>query len=324
MALIKVEPGVYLPSNPDGVVIDINRKLGRPLQSHAKAPFMATFKIKKELVDYDEQGHKQSFEIEKWQSAIFKVGDDCRQDVLALQLISMFRTIWSNAGLDLYVFPYRVTATAPGCGVIDVLPNSTSRDMLGREAVNGLYEYFITKFGPENLIEFQNARNNLIKSLAAYSIISYLLQFKDRHNGNIMYDEQGHILHIDFGFCFDIVPGGVRFEAAPFKLTHEMIMVLGGNDQTQSFKWFEELCVKGYLSCRPYMEFIVRSIIPMLESGLPCFKENTIKNLRQRFVPTKSEKEAALYFRKLIKKSMESFYTKGYDEFQRLTNGIPY
>ena len=25
---------------------------------------MATFKIKKELVDYDEQGHKQSFEIE--------------------------------------------------------------------------------------------------------------------------------------------------------------------------------------------------------------------------------------------------------------------
>ena len=93
--------------------------------------------------------------------------------------------------------------------VLLILPNSTSRDMLGREAVNGLYEYFITKFGPENLIEFQNARNNLIKSLAAYSIISYLLQFKDRHNGNIMYDEQGHILHIDFGFCFDIVPGGL-------------------------------------------------------------------------------------------------------------------
>ena len=324
MALIKVEPGVYLPSNPDGVVVDINRKLGKPLQSHAKAPFMATFKIKKDVFDYDEHGMKTTYEIEKWQSAIFKVGDDCRQDVLALQLISIFRTIWSNAGLDLYVFPYRVTATAPGCGVIDVLPNSTSRDMLGREAVNGLYEYFITKFGPENLIDFQNARNNLVKSLAAYSIISYLLQFKDRHNGNIMYDDEGHILHIDFGFCFDIVPGGVKFEAAPFKLTLEMILVLGGSDTTQSFKWFEELCIKGYLSCRPYMELIVRTVTPMLESGLPCFKENTIKNLRQRFVPSKSEKEAALYFRKLIKKSMESFYTKGYDEFQRLTNGIPY
>lgn len=324
MAKIPVQPGVYLPSNPDGVVIDINRKSGKPLQSHAKAPFMATFKIKKDIEEVNEYGEIVRTPIERWQSAIFKVGDDCRQDVLALQLISVFRTIWSTAGLDLYVFPYRVTATAPGCGVIDVLPNSVSRDMLGREAVNGLYEYFITKFGPENSIEFQQARNNLIRSLAAYSVISYLLQFKDRHNGNIMYDDQGHILHIDFGFCFDIVPGGVKFEVAPFKLTHEMVMVLGGSENTQAFQWFEELCIKGFLACRPYMETIVRCVTPMMESGLPCFKENTIKKLRQRFVPNKTEKDALLYFRSLVKKAMESYYTKGYDEFQRLTNGIPY
>ncbi|KAF7583656.1 Phosphatidylinositol 3- and 4-kinase family protein [Clavispora lusitaniae] len=324
MAKIELQPGVYLPSNPDGVLVDINRKSGKPLQSHAKAPFMATFKIRKEVDDFDEYGNIVSVPIEKWQSAIFKVGDDCRQDVLALQLISVFRTIWLNAGLDLYVFPYRVTATAPGCGVIDVLPNSTSRDMLGREAVNGLYEYYTTKFGPESSIEFQQARNNLIRSLAAYSIISFLLQFKDRHNGNIMYDDQGHVLHIDFGFCFDIVPGGVKFEAVPFKLTKEMVMVLGGSNSTQAFKWFEELCIKGYLACRPYMELIVRCVKPMLESGLPCFKDSTIKKLRKRFVPTKSEREAALYFKGLINKSYESFYTTGYDEFQRLTNGIPY
>jgi hypothetical protein len=34
--MIKVDPGVYLPSNPDGVLVDIDRKSGRPLQSHAK------------------------------------------------------------------------------------------------------------------------------------------------------------------------------------------------------------------------------------------------------------------------------------------------
>ena len=45
---IQVEMGVYLPSNPDGVVIGIDRKSGKPLQSHAKAPFMATFRIRKE------------------------------------------------------------------------------------------------------------------------------------------------------------------------------------------------------------------------------------------------------------------------------------
>lgn len=324
MAKIEIKPDVYLPSNPDGVVVDINRKAGKPLQSHAKAPFMATFKIRKEAEDVTETGDISMVLFEKWQSAIFKVGDDCRQDVLALQLISVFRTIWADAGVNLFLFPYRVTATAPGCGVIDVLPNSTSRDMLGREAVNGLYEYFVSKFGPEISTGFQRARNNFIKSLAAYSIITYLLQFKDRHNGNLMYDDQGHVLHIDFGFCFDIAPGGVKFEAAPFKLTHEMVLVLGGSAHTQAFRWFEELCVKGFLACRPYMEEIIRVVVPMLESGLPCFKESTIRKLRARFVPHKSDREASIFMRSLIRKSMESFYTKGYDEFQRLTNGIPY
>jgi phosphatidylinositol 4-kinase len=36
MAKIDVDIGVYLPSNPDGRVVDIDKKSGRPLQSHAK------------------------------------------------------------------------------------------------------------------------------------------------------------------------------------------------------------------------------------------------------------------------------------------------
>jgi phosphatidylinositol 4-kinase A len=121
MKKIKLDVGVYLPSNPDGDVIGIDRKSGRPLQSHAKAPFMATFRIKRvrklgngnsqDMVDGADEGETVT---EVMQSAIFKVGDDCRQDVLALQLISAFRNIFNSVGLDLYLFPYRVTATAPG------------------------------------------------------------------------------------------------------------------------------------------------------------------------------------------------------------------
>lgn len=39
MAKIVVDVGVYLPSNPDGKVVDIDKNSGRPLQSHAKASF---------------------------------------------------------------------------------------------------------------------------------------------------------------------------------------------------------------------------------------------------------------------------------------------
>lgn len=374
---IKVEVGVYLPSNPDGVVIGIDRKSGKPLQSHAKAPFMATFRIKKTKGGIDntdemleevnenaavaiangatnnnalvksaaekgtngvaasvargENGALTSGSspapentIEMWQSAIFKVGDDCRQDVLALQMIAAFRGIFQSVGLDVYVFPYRVTATAPGCGVIDVLPNSVSRDMLGREAVNGLYDYFISKYGNEDALRFQAARNNFVKSMAAYSVISFLLQFKDRHNGNIMIDDAGHILHIDFGFCFDIAPGGIKFERAPFKLTSEMLAVMGGSTEHQAFKWFEELCVKSFLASRPYAEKLAQMVLLMMDSGLPCFKPESVKHFRERFVLEKTEREAADFMRDLIKKSYASYSTGLYDQFQWMTNGIPY
>lgn len=357
---IKVEVGVYLPSNPDGVVVGIDRKSGKPLQSHAKAPYMATFRIQKTRARSDDDkitqkagdgrssnGVQETYEV--WQSAIFKVGDDCRQDMLALQMIAAFRGIFASVGLDVWVFPYRVTSTAPGCGVIDVLPNSISRDMLGREAVNGLYDYFISKYGGEESIRFQEARTNFVKSMAAYSVISYLLQFKDRHNGNIMVDDAGHIIHIDFGFCFDIAPGGVRFERAPFKLTSEMVAVMSGTHHahthpgsgsgsglglpgggshsptsTQPYKWFESLVVKAFLASRPYSSKLSHIVSLMLDSGLPCFKPDTLKNFRDRFVLDKTEREAAEYMRELVRKSYMSVSTKGYDQFQLLTNGIPY
>ena len=207
LAKIQVDVGVYLPSNPDSVVIDIDRKSGKSLQSHAKAPFMATFKIRRKApgnidehaaLDRHGRRHESTSTVTKemMQAAIFKVGDDCRQDMLALQLIAAFRSIFNSVGLDVFVFPYRVTATAPGCGVIDVLPRSISRDMLGRDYDMGLYDYFINKYGGEDSIRFQEARTCFVKSMAAYSVISYLLKFKDRHNGNIMLDDAGHIIHI--------------------------------------------------------------------------------------------------------------------------------
>jgi phosphatidylinositol kinase/protein kinase (PI-3 family) len=49
---------------------------------------------------------------------------------------------------------------------------------------------------------------------------------KDRHNSNLLIDEDGHIIHIDFGFMLSNSPGGVNFESAPFKLTRELLEVI--------------------------------------------------------------------------------------------------
>lgn len=94
---------------------------------------------------------------------------------------------------------------------------------MGRAKVNDLLDFFIAKYGGQDTLAFQQARLKFIQSMAAYSVACYILQIKDRHNGNIMIDGEGHIVHVgkltfptqpatalltrldaDFGFLFDI------------------------------------------------------------------------------------------------------------------------
>lgn len=81
--------------------------------------------------------------------------------------------------------------------------------------------------------------------MAAYSIVCYLLQIKDRHNGNIMLDDVGHVVHIDFGFMLSNSPGGVNFESAPFKLTRELLEVMDSNSEGKASELFDyfKVCV---------------------------------------------------------------------------------
>eukprot|EP01133_Synstelium_polycarpum_P009767 gene9767-11405_t len=265
--------------------------------------------------------------IVKIQGCIFKSGDDIRQDMLALQVIDLFKRIFNSAGLDLYLFPYKVIATKPGCGMIELCPNTMSRDQIGKKVNGTLYNYFISKYGPKNSVGFQNARKNFIKSMAAYSVVSYILQIKDRHNANILVDEEGHIVHIDFGFIFDISPGGelLTFEASPFKMSQEMIDIMGGKPNAEQFTWFMEQSVRAFLAARQHMDSIMTLVELMLDTKLPCFREHTLLNLKNRFCPHKSDNYAAKFMTKVVLDSfstVSTFSTYFYDVFQYYDNGI--
>ncbi|XP_067946657.1 phosphatidylinositol 4-kinase alpha-like [Watersipora subatra] len=311
LSKVKLIDGCYLPSNPESVVLEIDYASGTPMQSAAKAPYLAKFKVQHVgLAGLETLGtvtKLPAFTDESqqlWQGCIFKVGDDVRQDMLALQIMELFQHVFKLADIDVYLAPYRVVATAPGCGVIECVPDSKSRDQIGRQTDIGMYEYFRQMYGDELSTEFQT--------------------IKDRHNGNIMLNSKGHLIHIDFGFLFESSPGGNLGFEPDFKLTDEMVLIMGGRVDAEPFQWFRELCVQAYLACRPYREAIVSLVTLMLDTGFPCFRGHTIKLLRQRFFPSASEKEAAQHMDKIVIDCCKNWRAKAYDLIQYYQNEIPY
>ncbi|KAK4585538.1 hypothetical protein RGQ29_022976 [Quercus rubra] len=243
-------------------------------------------------------------------SVIVKSGDDCRQEHLAVQLISHFYDIFQEAGLPLWLRPYEVLVTSSYTALIETIPDTASLHSIKSRYpdIMSLREFFIAKY-EENSPSFKLAQRNFVESMAGYSLVCYLLQVKDRHNGNLLLDEEGHIIHIDFGFMLSNSPGGVNFESAPFKLTREFL---------------EVLCIQGFLTCRKHAERIILLVEMLQDSGFPCFKggPRTIQNLRKRYHLSLTEEQCVSLVLSLISSSLDAWRTRQYDYYQRVLNGI--
>jgi phosphatidylinositol 4-kinase len=187
-------------------------------------------------------------DLKTWEllRVIVKSGDDLRQEQLAMQLITQFQEIFKHAELNLWLRPYEIIATGKDCGLIECV-DAMSIDSIKKSAptnVTSLAQFFEHHFGPVRSKAYREAQRCFIQSLAGYSLLCFVLQIKDRHNGNILLDREGHLVHIDFGFMISNSPGGdFKFEKAPFKLTDEYVGVMEGV-RSSHFQDFRKLCVK--------------------------------------------------------------------------------
>lgn len=73
--------------------------------------------------------------------------------------------------------------------IFQVVPNTRSRSQMGETTDGGLFEIFQQDYGPVGSASFEAARQNFIISSAGYAVASLLLQPKDRHNGNLLFDK---------------------------------------------------------------------------------------------------------------------------------------
>jgi phosphatidylinositol-4,5-bisphosphate 3-kinase len=207
---------------------------------------------------------------------IFKVGDDLRQDILTLQMIKVMDTIWLDNGLDLRMRTYRVVVTGDQSGMIECVRNSmTTSDIqtkyggkLGALKKNTILDY-ITECNPDTQ-QRNLALQNFVRSCAGYCVASYVLGIADRHNGNIMITNTGHLFHIDFGHFLGNFKTkfGIQRERSNFVLTLEMAHAMGGID-ADLFKEFRNHCHSAYNLVRKHGRRLMNFFKLMISAGMP-------------------------------------------------------
>jgi len=294
--------------------------------NYTKSPFGEPFAEKQERIRATSPyGSLAGWHI---RSVIIKYGDDCKQEYLALQLINQFKKIFMEANLPLYVRPYRILVNSPDSGIIETITDAISVDGLKKfystERQVTLREHFLKYYVDPDSRAFKLAIRNFVESLAGYSLVCYLLQIKDRHNGNILIDSEGHLIHIDFGFMLTNSPGSINAENVPFKFTQEYLELMGG-PQGSMYSYFKGLMRCGYLEVRKHYEKIISLVeIMSIDSTLPCFAagQNAIEQLRERFNLTMTESQVDTFLENMIEQSYDSWRTRYYDRFQYMTNNI--
>uniref|UniRef100_A0A7N8Y6N2 Phosphatidylinositol 4-kinase beta n=1 Tax=Mastacembelus armatus TaxID=205130 RepID=A0A7N8Y6N2_9TELE len=256
-------------------------------------------------------------------SVIVKCGDDLRQELLAFQVLQQLKSIWEQERVPLWIKPYKILVLSSDSGMIEPVVNAVSLHQVKKQSQLSLLDYFLQEHGAPTTEAFLSAQRNFVESCAGYSLICYLLQVKDRHNGNILVDAEGHIIHIDFGFILSSSPKNLGFETSAFKLTTEFVDVMGGPDGDM-FNYYKMLMLQGLIAARKHMDRVLQ-IVEIMQQGsqLPCFHgSSTMRGLKERFHMSLTEEQLQLLIDQLVDGSMRSLTTKLYDGFQYLTNGI--
>ncbi|XP_075466147.1 phosphatidylinositol 4-kinase beta [Ascaphus truei] len=256
-------------------------------------------------------------------SVIVKCGDDLRQELLAFQVLKQLQSIWEHERVPLWIRPYKILVISADSGMIEPVVNAVSIHQVKKQSQLPLLDYFLQEHGSYTTEAFLTAQRNFVQSCAGYCLVCYLLQVKDRHNGNILLDADGHIIHIDFGFVLSSSPRNLGFETSAFKLTSEFVDVMGGLNGDM-FNYYKMLMLQGLIAARKHMDKVVQ-IVEIMQQGsqLPCFHgSSTIRNLKERFHMNMTEEQLQVLVEQMVDGSMRSITTKLYDGFQYLTNGI--
>lgn len=250
---------------------------------------------------------------------IFKVGDDLRQDMLAIQMIKIMEKLWLREGLDLRMVTFDCLATSDRQGMVEMVQNAETLRKIQQNS-----NFLAGAFNPKAIdnyirlwntseLEYKTALDKFLHSCAGYSVATYILGICDRHNDNIMVTNSGHLFHIDFGkFLGDAqMMGSIKRDRTPFVLTADMAYVINGGDRpSKKFQTFIELCAMGFNIIRRHRNLFLNLFSLMSSAKINGLNSESVKYIDKMLMPNLTEPEAMAKFTRLIDECLNSRSTQ--------------
>ncbi|XP_027215789.1 phosphatidylinositol 3-kinase catalytic subunit type 3 [Penaeus vannamei] len=237
--------------------------------------------------------------------AIFKHGDDLRQDQLIIQMLTLMDRLLRRENLDLRLTPYKVLATSSRHGFVQFVESLSVAEVLRTEGsiLNFFRRHAPSETGPQGISS--EVMECYIKSCAGYCVMTYLLGVGDRHLDNLLLTKDGNLFHIDFGYILGRDPKPLP---PPMKLSKEMVEGMGGQ-QAESYHEFRRLCYTAFHQLRRHANLILNLFSLMVDANVPDIaleNDKAVKKVEDKFRLDLSDEEGASFVQGLIDDSVNA------------------
>ncbi|CAK1581330.1 unnamed protein product [Parnassius mnemosyne] len=248
--------------------------------------------------------------------AIFKHGDDLRQDQLILQMITLMDKLLRRENLDLKLTPYKVLATSSRHGFLQFIESVTVAEALAAE---GSIQSFLRRHNAAEGAPYgirPEAMDTYVRSCAGYCVITYLLGVGDRHLDNLLLRRCGALFHIDFGYILGRDPKPLP---PPMKLSREMVEAMGGV-HSDHFHEFRKLCYTAFLHLRRHANLMLNLFSLMVDASVPDIAlepDKAVKKVQDKLRLDLGDEEAVHYFQNLLDMSVTAVMAVLVEQFHK-------
>lgn len=195
---------------------------------------------------------------------IYKHGDDLRHDQLMMLLIRLIDRELQRHNLDLNFVSYDVLPFSINDGIMTCITKTMAIEDIRRKKTMSLSAY-LRKYNPTDE-EYERALETYAKSCAGNCVLNMVLGWGDRHAANLLVAQDGHLVHIDFGFILGHEPNWNIFKIM-LSLTDYMLEPLGTDPNSKWRRQFYSYAHDAYQVLRKFGHRIL-SILYVMRSAL--------------------------------------------------------